>query len=249
MNLNIKDMYINYEKSGTGPDVILMHGWGQNVKMMFNITEALNDQYTCYNIDLPGFGESDEPEFAYTISDYVSFLEEFIIINNIQNPIIIGHSFGCRIAIKYSVNNDVKAMVLTGAAGVMPKRGLNYYSKVYTYKLFKNFKDTPFIKHYVREMMDNSGSDDYRNSSPVLKGILRNTVNEDLTQYLGLIDEPVLLVFGSDDDATPLWMGKVMEKEMRNAQLIIYNKASHYAYIEQSERFNNDIKTFLEGIR
>ncbi|WP_423363825.1 alpha/beta fold hydrolase [Mycoplasma sp. P36-A1] len=246
MEVTIDNMIINYEEIGHGQPVILMHGWGQNLEMMYSIVAGLKDQYHVYNIDLPGFGHSDEPSKAYTIDDYTNFLEEFVKINNIDNPIIIGHSFGCRIAIKYAARkNPVKEMVLTGAAGLIDKKTPLYYFRVYTYKFFKIFKNVPFIKYYIQEAMDNAGSEDYKNSSPVMKGILKNAVNEDLESYLGKITCPVLLIFGSNDDATPVWMAKVMEDKMHNATLKIYQNATHYAYLENIDRFNKDMLEFL----
>jgi len=137
-------------------------------------------------------------------------------------------------------------MVLTGAAGIMPKRSFLYYFRIYTYKFFKLFKDVPFVKHYVREMIDNGGSEDYRNSSPIMKEVVKNTVNTDLTPYLEEIKVPTLLIFGSNDTATPLWMGKLMEEKIKKSKLIVYEGASHYAYLERITDFNRDMLEFLK---
>lgn len=249
INLDIKvnGTNIHYEVSGEGQPVILMHGWGQNLEMMSLISGDLDTDYCVYNLDLPGFGSSEEPPTAFTIGDYKKTLEEFIKENKIENPIIIGHSFGCRIAIKYASSNDnVKAMVLTGAAGIKDKKSLSYHVKVKSYKFFKRFKDVPFIKHYVREMMNNSGSPDYRNSSFIMKEVLKNAVNEDLQPLLEKIEVPVLLVFGSKDDATPLWMGKIMKDKIPNSKLLVYEGASHFAYFEKAKDFNKDVRKFLK---
>ena len=247
MEIVIDDIVINYEKVGSGQPVIVMHGWGQNLEMMYSIVGALKDNYQVFNIDLPGHGQSDEPLSPYTIDDYTTFLEEFIAKNQIEQPIIVGHSFGCRIAIRYASRNDnLKKLVLTGAAGIMPKRSIIYYFRVYVYKFFKLFKDVPFVKHYIREMMESGGSEDYRNSSPIMKEVLKNTVNTDLTPYLKDVKVPTLLIYGSKDDATPLWMGKVMEAEIKEARLIVYEGCSHYAYLERIEDFNHDMLTFLK---
>ncbi|MEG0569792.1 MAG: alpha/beta hydrolase, partial [Erysipelotrichales bacterium] len=137
-------------------------------------------------------------------------------------------------------------LVLTGAAGVMPKRSMLYYIRVYVYKFFKLFKDVPFIKHYIREMMESGGSEDYKNSSPVMKEVLKYTVNEDLSPCLKEIVAPTLLIFGSNDDATPVWMGELMNKEISDSKLIVYEGYSHYAYLEQKDRFKKDMDNFLE---
>jgi len=248
MEIMIDSMVIHYDMLGKGQPVIIMHGWGQNTEMMYSVVNGLDkEKYQVYNIDLPGFGQSDEPVREYTIDDYTDFLGEFIKVNQIENPILIGHSFGCRISINYAARkNPVKAMVLTGAAGIIDKRGLPYYARVYFYKFCKSFKNVPFFKHYVQEMMENSGSEDYRNSSAIMKAVLRHAVNTDLSSKLKEVDCPVLLIFGSKDEATPLWMGKQMERDMPNAKLLVYEGGSHYAYLEFAQEFNKDMNAFLE---
>jgi pimeloyl-ACP methyl ester carboxylesterase len=250
VEINVNNLVINYKKSGHGQPVILMHGWGQNLEMMYTIENNLVDNYTVYNIDLPGFGYSDEPDYPYTISDYVAFLKEFIRLNKIDNPIIIAHSFGCRIALKYASENDnLDCMILTGAAGLKSKKTLLYYLRVSFYKIVKKFKNFPFIKYYIQEYMDNSGSEDYKNSSPIMKEVLKNTINEDLEPILDKVKVPTLLIFGSEDDATPLWMGEILNNKIAHSKLIVYPNASHYAYLERSEDFKNDCNQFLkEGL-
>lgn len=248
MEIVVNDIVINYEKIGKGKPIIVMHGWGQNLEMMYSIVNDLKENYLVYNIDLPGFGQSDEPNFAYTLDDYELFLEGFIKQNNIINPVIIAHSFGCRVAIKYAIKNkNLDKLVFTGAAGIKDRHGLLFYIKMYTYKFIKKFKDVPFIKYYIQEAMENSGSEDYRNSSTIMKEVLKNSVNENLEKVLDQIKVDTLLIYGSEDDATPLWMGEMMNKKIEKSKLIVYEGASHYAYLEQKERFNKDVNNFLKG--
>ena len=61
MKANIRDININYIQYGSGEDVLLLHGWGQNIAMMNPIGENLKNKKVTI-VDLPGFGESDEPK-------------------------------------------------------------------------------------------------------------------------------------------------------------------------------------------
>ncbi|MGL4383105.1 MAG: alpha/beta fold hydrolase [Bacilli bacterium] len=248
MKILINEIKINYRVSGQGQPVILMHGWGQNIEMMSSIQDCLEHQYLVYNIDLPGFGQSEELNENLSIDGYVQILKQFIQQQEITNPILIGHSFGCRIALKYATQYQTKAMVLTGAAGIKDRYSPLYYIRVYFYKFFKLFKDVPFVKHYVLEMMNNAGSSDYRNSSANLKEVLKNAVNTDLTEILQNVKCQVLLIFGSKDQATPVWMGSIMEKLIPQAKLIVYEDMTHYAYLENKEKFCEDVHLFLKDV-
>ena len=77
--INIKDVKLNYAiKGDKGRSVILLHGWGQNMEMMDYIATFLAKHFVVYNMDLPGFGQSEEPKYAWSLDDYVEFLHEFV---------------------------------------------------------------------------------------------------------------------------------------------------------------------------
>ena len=244
----IKNIKSHYIVKGTGKQcVVLMHGWGQNVEMMQHIQDYLKDHFTVYNIDFPGFGLSEDPDYSYSTTDYTQWFKEFLMNFNIVNPILIGHSFGCRIAIRYASENCVYKMILTGAAGLRNKRGLNYYFKVYSYKAMKQAFKLPIIKNYRHKFEKKSGSSDYQNAQGVMKSTFVNVVNENVLPLLEKVSCEVLLVFGEVDDDTPVWMGKIMEEKMQNATLVVFEKQGHFAYYYQKDRFNAVLDAFLKG--
>ena len=106
MKKTIKNMEINYTQYGNnkGENIILLHGWGQNIEMMKPLGDHLED-YHITILDFPGFGESSEPNHSMTIYDYVEVLEILLDELNIHKPIIMGHSFGGRVAIVYASRN------------------------------------------------------------------------------------------------------------------------------------------------
>lgn len=244
-NIKINELNIHYELKGKkGKDVILLHGWGQNIEMMSYIQNFLSKHFKVYALDFPGFGKSDEPQVSYSNEDYTEVLKQFVDKLKIKNPILIGHSFGCRVALYYAYKYPVHRMVLTGAAGVRTKRDLEWYIKVYTYKLGKIILK-PF-KNLQEQLRNNAGSSDYKNATPVMKGTLVKCVNFDITPYLKDIKPETLLVYGTLDNATPLYMGKIMEEKMPNAFLVTFENDDHFAYYHQADRFNRVLEAFLE---
>ena len=247
MYCKIDDLNIYFEKYGEkGRDVLLLHGWGQNTEMMAFIGEFLKDHFVIYNLDFPGFGKSDEMKRSYSVDDYKEFLRKFILENNINNPIIIAHSFGCRVAIIYAKEYDVYKMVLTGAAGIRDKRTLKWYFKTYTYKLGKKILNIGPLKKYQENLKNKVGSTDYQNASGIMRETLVKVVNDDIKDLLPYINAETLLVFGEKDEATPISKGKMMEKLMPNAALVIFENDDHYAYFNQARRFNLVLEAFLK---
>ncbi len=236
-----------FRHSGSGRDVILLHGWGQNMYMMSAVEEHLCSSFSVYNLDFPGFGESSLPPVPWGVPEYMHFLEEFITANGIEAPILIGHSFGCRVAIRYAaVHHDVRRMCLTGAAGIRPKRDLGWHLRTKTFKAGKWLLQATGNEKKLAELQNRAGSEDYRNVSGIMRESFVKVVNDDVTPVLKEISCPVLLVWGDMDEAVPLWMGQLMEKEIPDAGLAVFAGDDHFAYWHQSDRFNRVLDVFLK---
>lgn len=242
----IKNIVINYKESGIGIPLIFLHGWGQSSDCFVEHIKQLSPTNHIYALDLPGFGDTDEPSYAYDIYDYEKILEEFIEKLNITNPIIIGHSFGGRIALIYaSKNNNISKLVLTGCAGIKPSHSIKYYLKIYHYKFMKLLTKTPLYIQYHDDLVNNSGSEDYKKSSSIKKQILIKVVNEDLTYCLKNITIPTILYWGQKDLETPLKDGKLMSELIPNSKLIINENGDHFAFLTAKEEFIKIIKEVL----
>lgn len=243
----IDGLNIHYSVKGRkGKAVVLLHGWGQNMEMMDYIAEFLKKHFKVYNFDFPFFGESEEPSVAWGVEEYCEFLKKFNDSFKIENPILIGHSFGCRVALRYAYKYPVYKMVLTGAAGIRDKRGIDYYFKTYSYKLGKYCLKKGLFKNVLTKMQENAGSEDYKNTSGVKRQTFVKVVNDDVTPILKDINVPTLLVFGENDEATPVVKGKIMEKLMGDATLVIFENDDHFAYFNEADRFNRVLEAYLK---
>ena len=194
----VKNIRVNYKQYGEGKDIVLLHGWGQNIQMMEPLGNNFCNRFRITIVDLPGFGLSEEPDFAYTVYDYVELLKDLFNELNIKNPILMGHSFGGRLSIIYSSKYDVDKIVLFGSPCVRHE----YKSKKQS--LFKALKKAKVFSPIVKYMKNHTGSVDYRNASPMMKDVLVKTVNEDLSECAKKIKCPSLLIWGDKDVAVPL---------------------------------------------
>ncbi len=248
MNITLKGMNVHYEVSGEGKDVIILHGWGANTGVMKPIADGIGGKLKVYNIDLPGFGGSDEPATDdWDIYSYADFVAEFVKETGIVKPIVIAHSYGGRIALILAGKKliDINKMVLTGCAGIVPKRGPDYYFKVYSYKLSKKIFGL-FGGRNVEKMKKKLGSSDYASASEKMRRVMVRAVNEDLKYLMPEISVPTLLIWGEKDDATPLSDGQTMEKLIPDSGLVVMPGATHFAFLEQSAWFNSIVNNFLQ---
>lgn len=245
----IEQLGIAYTVEGEGSPLVIFHGWGCNKEMFeFLITEYKN-KYKVYAFDLPGFGESLEPSKVINTEEHSEIMIKAFELLGIHNPIGLGHSHGGRILIKMATKIQFEKLILTGSAGVVNKRPLSYYVKVYTYKTLKKLYEIPLIKKMFPAMMDkyrkNAGSEDYRNASDIMKGVLSTVVNEDLRNDFPLVTIPTLLIWGDKDTATPLTDGQLMEEKMPDAGLVVFNGGTHFAFLEQRSRFITVLNAFI----
>ena len=239
MKISIKDLNINYIQYGEGKDIVLLHGWGQNIEMMKPIGDNFSDRFRITILDLPGFGESDEPKNTWKIDDYELLLEEFIEKLKIKKPIMIGHSFGGRLAIRYSARNTIEKLVLFGSPCIRVQEALPL--KV---RLLKSLKKLPGMDSFGEYMKKYIGSRDYKAASPVMRQTLVEVVNEDLSKYAKEIEEPTLLIWGENDTEAPVAEAKELEKIMLDAALIIL-PGTHYAYLENLQQVVNILNNFF----
>ena len=242
--MNIKDVFVNYIQYGNknGKDVVLLHGWGQNIEMMNPIGKGLESDYYITVIDFPGFRSSSEPTYAYTIYDYYEIVSELLTKLKIDNPVMIGHSFGGRVAIVYAAKKKVSKLVLLSA----PFRR-STKRNTFKVKVLKFLKKVPVVKELESYMKTKIGSSDYRNASPMMRNILVNVVNEDLTGYLKQISVPTLLIWGDLDNAVPIEDARYAESIMEDAGLVVYEGCTHYAYLERINQTISVLRSFLGG--
>ncbi|MCF6139260.1 alpha/beta fold hydrolase [Pseudalkalibacillus berkeleyi] len=250
MKIDIGGVSVNYRVSGEGRSILLLHGWGTSLKSFEPVHNNLEKHFKVYSIDFPGFGESEEPPEPWDVEAYTNMLRKFITDLNIEDPILVGHSFGGRVSIRYAAHHPVHKIILVDSAGVKPKRKLSYYYKVYTYKTFKKLLNLPGLKGHKEEILTKVkgklGSADYKNVSGVMQQTMVKVVNEDLQRFMPEIKAPTLLVWGENDTATPVGDAEIMEKAIPNAGLVVLKGVGHYSYLEKLNEFLVIIDNFLE---
>lgn len=251
MRINIDGININYMDEGTGDAVLLLHGWGGSIQTMIPIANILNGKCRVIVPDLPGFGESDMPKEPWNSYDYAQCIKKFIDALGLNSIMLFGHSHGGRISIILSsMYNFVKKLILIDSAGIIPKRKLKYYIRVYSFKLLKKiyvaFSKGDSKEEKLEKFYKKYGSTDYRESQGVMRNTMVKVINDNLVDLLPDIKAPTLLIWGENDEDTPLYMGKLMEEKISDSGLIILKGAGHYSYIDCYDQFKAVINVFLK---
>jgi len=240
---------IHYVKQGKGEPLLILAGWGTTISVYQSLIDDFSDKHTVYCLEMPGCGSSDEPDTALKSDDYAELVKQFIAQQKIKSLSFIGHSNGGRTIIKIlsaeKLDFKVNKVILTGCAGLVKKKSSVNKLKTDFFKAGKKLigKMAPALEEQIKRRV---GSDDYRAATPVMRQTLVNLVNEDLRQELPKIKQQCLLLWGELDDQTPIADGKLMEQLIPDAGLVVFPNSTHFAFLENRERFKTIIKTFLE---
>lgn len=249
--IDIDGVSLHYRDSGEEDlrPVIIMHGWGCNVDTVASIENIFKGKMRILNVDLPGHGQSSEPPAIWGVEDFTTMMEKFISRIGLKRPSLIGHSFGGRICLLLSSRNDIDKVLLVDAAGIKPKRSLNYYRKVYTFKAMKHLLTLVLGKNKgmeaVEKMRAKKGSADYRNSSPRMRAVMSRCVNEDLKHVMPSIKAPTLLIWGEDDTATPLSDAITMKRLIPDSGLVSFPGCGHYSFLDNPFGFRAAVTSFF----
>lgn len=238
--ITINDIEINQAIAGDGLPVLLLHGWGANIGLVWQLAERLISQgYRVFALDMPGFGNSDEPPVAWSVFDYTKFIIDYMDYHQLDKVYLFGHSFGGRLGLILGADyaDRIIKMALSDAAGIRPKTSFWTQVRLNTYK---GIRDTLYnmgldsIADTLREAYNKRyGSTDFQQVSGVMRETFVKVVNEDLLPYAKRVSISTLLFWGDKDDDTPLWQGKLLEKNMPDAGLVVHEGAGHYAYLER----------------
>lgn len=243
----INNLLINYyskEIPNSKYTLIFLHGWRSEGRVWQEVMQELN--YTCYAIDLPGFGKSQLPATPFTLDKFSEVIREFISKLQLQNIILIGHSNGGAISIKSIVTNKfpVSKLVLVDSAGIR-ENSFEKSAKKITASILKPIFKIPFLKPVRDRIYIAMGSEDYV-AEPQLKETYINMISEDLSAELKKIDIPTLLIWGEKDEATPLSDGEFMKNTIPNSKIVVIPDGNHFAFQKSKEFFISTLKEFIQ---
>ncbi len=235
--------YFTKEERGTTA-LLFLHGWGCDGTIFASIASKV--EASSYLIDLWGFGKSDSPPCdGWTVGDYAEQLYSWIIDNNIGAVSIVAHSFGARVAVVLASTHPdiVDRLLIVGGAG------LRRFSFRRTMKVVWHKVKRVAVKLGLLHPMalSSGGSTDYNAvCGSCMYNTFRQVIGEDLSRHAKRILCPTLLVWGSSDTDTPLWMAHRYNKLIVDSQLVLL-EGSHFVFLEQSSVFASIVSALIMG--
>jgi pimeloyl-ACP methyl ester carboxylesterase len=230
-------------KHGDNPArVLALPGWGRTHS---DFDEALRG-LDAIALDLPGFGASPAPPEAGGSDMYAGLVAP--VLRQCAHPVVVvGHSFGGRVAAHLAVDHPEKITALVLAGVPLLHRSERRAAPAFKYRVGRALHRIGLLgEDRMGALRDKYGSADYRAAEGIIRDILVTTVNESYEDQLRQIQQHLELVWGSNDDAVPLEVAIRAEEMLSNARLTVVDNAGHHIPTDAPGTLREAIERCLE---
>lgn len=220
----IKGLKAYYIKTGKGPSLLFLHGLFSHVREYHRLFALLQNHFTVYALDLPGFGPSQQPPRPYSVEDYSSFVLAFMKKMKIKKAVLMAHSAGGIVAIDLALRHKEKVakLILIDSAGLKHK----YSTPDLFYQIF-----------VVKALRELKHSKDWRESLSLIAGIgydlavhpfrknlwksISKNVNVSYEEKLCKLEVPTVIIWGKNDELLPLKNARKFRSLIKNSRLVM----------------------------
>jgi pimeloyl-ACP methyl ester carboxylesterase len=263
MQIAVDGSEISYEMAGAGPPVVLIHGLGGSKRIWSRLAGELAESHTVVAYDLRGSGGTVEvaPGKELSLTVWSDDLRGLLGALGIQRPALVGHSLGASIALTYSLAwpDDVSALVLMGAdpelsrlaprmekvVDLISRLGIEQWVAEHWSKNTPfsetSLSRTPEILDEYRAMVLANDPDAYTRTCRAI------AQTETLTQRLGDVGQPALVISGSDDDRTLPEAGRELAASLANASYVELAGVGHTVPLEAPHDVAAAVRVFLRS--
>lgn len=230
--------------------MVILHGWAKDMTgaKYTELKQLLEKKgYEVFVPDLPGFGANPLDKVALQFHDYIDFTHHYIesVLRKTKQKkvILLGHSFGGRVAIRFTslYPQYIETLVLTGASGI--PRPLPSVKKKVIYSMTKLVRPlfiippfSLFYRFFRKAVYYSIGEMDYYkagNLTQTFKNVYKISIVSDLEK----ITVPTLLVWAENDKAIPIADGEFMHKHISGSKFVIITDATHRLPYEKPKEF------------
>jgi len=237
----VEGILTNYKTGGKGENFLILHGWGGSSDSWKKVIQILEKKFKVVCPDFPGFGKSQLPPKPWALEDFANWLKNFTETLKLENFYLLGHSFGGRVAVKFSLSfpERVKTLILVDSAGIKVKWGLK--EKI-TFQLARIgnfiFSKRPFL--YLKDTARNLFYQvlrikDYSRVKGVMRETMKKIIQEDLLPELEKIQTKTIIIWGQRDKILPLKFAFLFKEKIKNSKLEIIKRVGHNPHLEDPE--------------
>jgi pimeloyl-ACP methyl ester carboxylesterase len=256
--ITIGSLRIAFERRGNGPALLLLHGGLSDSRVWRRQIDDLSDEFTVVAWDAPGCGRSSDPPESFRLPDYADCLAEFITEIGLEQPHVLGLSFGAGLALElYRRHPSIPRALILASAYAGWKGSLP--AEVVEQRLQQAFREsdlppdqvvsgwiTGLFPKPVPQSLIEELSVIMSGFHPVGMRVMAQSFAEaDLRDILPNIGIPTLLLYGEDDQRAPMTVAQDLHAGIPGSELIVLPGVGHDSNLEAPEIFNTAVRKFL----
>jgi len=238
--------------SGSGPAVVLIHGWAVSGRVMQGMAMDLESKYETHVLDLPGHGDAVAGRTDLALADLMEPVLDYVRAMPTP-PALVGWAMGAMISLKVASTVKVRGALCIGTPSGGPEHG-----PVFEKLAARMSRDWP---RYVRSSVDAIVGDRVspemhqfmrsimeRTSPSLARRTLIEVAKHNPTEWAQQADCPILYVHGAEDKISPVAVSEGLAKASPQGSLKVYDGIGHAPFLESYEAFSADMKEFMEKI-
>jgi len=178
---------------------------------------------------------------------YIDVVRELIILLQIEDVILAGHSLGGAVIQGYYFKypDEVSALLLIGTGGRLRVKRQIFDSLKKDYPAYLESLKGGFSERTDQSLVDAYSKESSKNSAEVTYSDFIICDNFDTLDKTTTIGIPCLIVCGIDDALTPVKYSEYFHKKLKNSELVLIENAGHMAMLEKPVEVNNSIEDFI----
>lgn len=255
----------------SGRNILLLHGIGGSVEIWIKTLHTLAERYTVYALDLVGFGLTDKPDAAYSLSFQADFVHSFMNALEIDNADIVGLDLGGGVAVNFGLRypKRMERLILVDSVGLgrevhdifrlptLPLVGGMFFRpsrklmrEIYEASFYDPEKVTDGMVDFYYKLLEQPGAEQAFTSTLRALGSfggMRDMIIGTISTGLIRLEIPTLLVWGRQDEIYPVEHALSAHDKLPDSRLHIIDECGHLPPMEQPEKFNQVVLEFLHG--
>jgi pimeloyl-ACP methyl ester carboxylesterase len=242
-----EDKFKYIESRGGDEVLLLLHGlFGALSNFQFIIKEFESK----YNVVTPLLPIMDMPLKSLSLKGLVDFVDDFVNFKAYKKVHVLGNSLGGHIAQLYTLKrpDKVSSLILTGSSGLFESAMGTSFPKRGDYDFIKKKTESTFYdpRTATKELVDEV-YDIVNDRSKAIRIVVtaKSAVRNNLEKKISLIMAPTLLIWGTEDNITPPFVGEKFNKLIKNSELSLIDKCGHAPMMERPILFNEILHNFL----
>ena len=262
-HLVVGSLETHVEVVGEGLPVVLLHGLGLSGALWSRVRDGFGPGYQLILVDLRAAGQTRElEEEELSLERWADDLAGLLDALDVRRPVIVGHSLGASIALKFALErpDDVRALALIGAdatlSNLAPRMLANaerienmgleawvekFWSKNPPFSPESLERDPEILDEYRALLLANDPADYVRQCRAIAAA-------EDLAERLGDISLPALVLIGGSDDRTLPEHGRQLATRLGDARVVELPDVGHTLPLEAPQAVAAAVSAFLQDL-